>query len=208
MLPFSAIAFDLDNTLIDRDAAFLRLLTRWFPLANHNEALQIDDQGHGSREELFQYLSDGSSDAETLWQKFCREFPSFFVPDRPTNNFLTRITVPRAILTNGNSTLQRAKLKQTGLDKVFQADAIVISEEIGCAKPDRRAFQRLAETLQSRPDEILYVGDHFANDIQGAHTAGFQTCWITPEAPVNAPQEADILIRTPVELEKICPGII
>ncbi|WP_067459186.1 HAD family hydrolase [Actinomadura macra] len=58
------------------------------------------------------------------------------------------------------------------------ADAIATSQEWGAAKPSATFFARLIEWAQSTPDEILYVGDHPANDVTPAHAAGLRTALV------------------------------
>ncbi|WP_303621476.1 HAD family hydrolase [Actinomadura chibensis] len=55
------------------------------------------------------------------------------------------------------------------------ADAIATSQEWGAAKPDPAFFTRVAEWAPGSPNEIVYVGDHPANDIGPAKTAGLRT---------------------------------
>ncbi|WP_308198687.1 HAD family hydrolase [Actinomadura litoris] len=55
------------------------------------------------------------------------------------------------------------------------ADAIITSQEWGVAKPDPRFFARLTEWAPGAPDEIVYVGDHPANDTEPAKAAGLRT---------------------------------
>jgi HAD superfamily hydrolase (TIGR01549 family) len=55
------------------------------------------------------------------------------------------------------------------------ADAIATSAEWGVAKPSADFFQRVIEWAPGEPHEIIYVGDHPANDITPARTAGMRT---------------------------------
>ncbi|MFI6446808.1 HAD family hydrolase [Kitasatospora sp. NPDC050543] len=55
------------------------------------------------------------------------------------------------------------------------ADAIGTSSEWGLAKPDRRFFDRVAEWAPGERHEIVYVGDHPANDITPGRAAGLRT---------------------------------
>ncbi|MDL4776086.1 MULTISPECIES: HAD family hydrolase [Thermomonosporaceae] len=58
------------------------------------------------------------------------------------------------------------------------ADAIAASEEWGVAKPDPAFFERLIEWTPGEPEEIVYVGDHPANDIGPANAAGLRTAMV------------------------------
>ncbi|MEU4828840.1 HAD family hydrolase [Actinomadura sp. NPDC023710] len=67
-----------------------------------------------------------------------------------------------------------ARLRELGLP----ADGIATSEEWGVAKPDPGFFARLVEWAPGEPDEIVYVGDHPANDVVPARAAGLRTALV------------------------------
>lgn len=75
----------------------------------------------------------------------------------------------------GNQTVRAARLLR---DLHLPADAVATSGEWGAAKPDLAFFTHVTELAQAPPGEILYVGDHPANDITPARTAGLRTCLI------------------------------
>lgn len=82
------------------------------------------------------------------------------------------------IITNGPSAHQRMKLKQLGTQQWIPANHIFISSEVGIAKPDPRIFSLAASITQSAPNEILYIGDSYQNDIVGAKGVGWKTMWL------------------------------
>ncbi|WP_443071874.1 HAD family hydrolase [Streptomyces sp. WMMC940] len=55
------------------------------------------------------------------------------------------------------------------------ADLVVMSGELGVAKPDPRFFARVLETSGAVAHETLYVGDHPKNDVYPARRAGLRT---------------------------------
>lgn len=55
------------------------------------------------------------------------------------------------------------------------------SAEVGFAKPDRRFFAAIEQTLACRPTEILLVGDHYDCDYLGAQNAGWHSIWLQRE---------------------------
>ncbi len=81
------------------------------------------------------------------------------------------------IITNGFTELQQARLERTGLAHHF--DVLVISEQVGIAKPHRDIFDH-ALTLMGDParDRVLMVGDNPDSDILGGINAGLDTCWV------------------------------
>ncbi|OIH94674.1 HAD family hydrolase [Curtobacterium sp. MCBA15_001] len=76
------------------------------------------------------------------------------------------------LLTNGAGEQQRDKLAATGLDAAF--DAVCVSEEIGVAKPDPRAFGLLLAALDVTANACVFVGDDAAKDVAGARAAGMR----------------------------------
>jgi putative hydrolase of the HAD superfamily len=95
-------------------------------------------------------------------------------------------TIPRlrqaglrvGVLTNGPSEIQRRKLRATGVEPLV--DAVLISEEIGVAKPDVRAFAIAARALGAAATETAMVGDSLPNDVLGALAAGFgRVIWVS-----------------------------
>jgi YjjG family noncanonical pyrimidine nucleotidase len=83
-----------------------------------------------------------------------------------------------ALLTNGLASVQRGRVGQAGIEPFFRT--IVISEEVGLAKPDPRIFRLAVERLGIPAAGILCVGDSPSTDIRGGHMAGLDTCWYHP----------------------------
>lgn len=81
------------------------------------------------------------------------------------------------IITNGFVQLQQIRLEKTGLREYFEW--VVISEEVGVAKPDVAIFEHTFQ-LMGHPDKarILMVGDNADSDIRGGINAGIDTCWL------------------------------
>ncbi|MGP3920139.1 HAD family hydrolase [Nonomuraea sp. 10N515B] len=75
----------------------------------------------------------------------------------------------------GNQTARAAELLRA-LD--LPLDAIATSGEWGVAKPSPEFFTRLIHFAETTPDQIVYVGDHPANDIAPAQAAGLRTAHI------------------------------
>lgn len=80
------------------------------------------------------------------------------------------------LITNNESVHQRDKLARVGLDTGF--DAIVISDEVGVAKPDPAIFEHALALVELDPDEAMHVGDNRRADAQGAHDAGLRAVWL------------------------------
>ncbi|WP_022881148.1 HAD family hydrolase [Gryllotalpicola ginsengisoli] len=81
-----------------------------------------------------------------------------------------------ALVTNGPSVVQRAKLEATGLADAF--DAVVISAEAGVAKPEPRIFRTALDALGVAPGRAWHVGDSLEYDVAGAQAAGVRGVWL------------------------------
>lgn len=58
---------------------------------------------------------------------------------------------------------------------------LVISEEIGAAKPDPAIFDAAFHLLGDPPrEEVLIIGDSLTSDIAGGVNYGIDTCWFNP----------------------------
>ncbi len=84
-----------------------------------------------------------------------------------------------SIITNGLKEAQRPRLAHVGMIELF--DSIVVSDEIGVAKPDVRFFEYTYNSIPNPPDKskILVIGDNLMSDILGGQNFGVDTCWIS-----------------------------
>jgi 2-haloacid dehalogenase len=84
-----------------------------------------------------------------------------------------------AIVTNGLQAVQRSRFAHSAI-KDFITD-IIISEEIGAAKPHTTFFETAASRLGNPAKaDILIIGDSLTSDIQGGVNYGIDTCWFNP----------------------------
>lgn len=88
--------------------------------------------------------------------------------------------VNMGIITNGFTELQLVRLEKTGLKDVFAP--LVISEQVGIAKPDIGIFEHALTYMgEIQREQVLMVGDNPHSDILGGMNAGFDTCWLNCE---------------------------
>jgi 2-haloacid dehalogenase len=84
-----------------------------------------------------------------------------------------------AIITNGLQSVQRSRLAHSTIRDFISE--IIISEEIGIAKPDAAYFEAaFARTGYPAQREVLVIGDSLTSDIRGAVDYGIDTCWYNP----------------------------
>ncbi|MCA9948003.1 MAG: YjjG family noncanonical pyrimidine nucleotidase [Anaerolineales bacterium] len=84
------------------------------------------------------------------------------------------------IITNGLKDVQRKRLAHSKLGKYFVD--IIISDEIGSAKPDSKIFDvAFARMGNPQRDDVLMIGDSLTSDMQGGLNYGIDTCWYNPQ---------------------------
>ena len=80
------------------------------------------------------------------------------------------------MISNGNADQQRRKLKATEIDQRFEI--VVISSEVGIAKPDAGIFHEACRQMNVNPSDCIMVGDNWDRDVLGARLAGLRAIWL------------------------------
>jgi HAD superfamily hydrolase (TIGR01509 family) len=80
------------------------------------------------------------------------------------------------IITNGFKELQEEKIAICRISPLI--DTLVISEEIGYKKPDKRIFEAALVQAEAEPGESIYVGDSWDIDILPASACGMKSVWL------------------------------
>ena len=93
----------------------------------------------------------------------------------PALEALASKDIPLAVISNWDERL-RPLLRQLRLDRFFET--MVVSCEVGFAKPSPVIFDHAAKMLRLQPEQILHVGDSANEDLAGAESAGFQALLI------------------------------
>ncbi len=75
------------------------------------------------------------------------------------------------IISNGFIEVQHKKLESAGIGHYIKR--MVLSDEIGINKPDRRLFDYALEVTNSQAADTLLIGDNYDADILGAMQAGW-----------------------------------
>lgn len=84
-------------------------------------------------------------------------------------------------------------------------DAVTLSCEVGCAKPDPRMFRSTLAALGVSPEEAVMVGDNALADVAGALAVGMRAVWRPQPGQLLDPAvHPDAIIETLAEL----PGIL
>lgn len=181
------VMIDLDNTLNDRAAAVTAWIRgfcaeRSLPAGARSWMEANDNDGYGDRRALFATLADRyrlDESADELLaiyragvQGHLREVPgaSRCLAD------LRRAGHRLVVLSNGSGEAQQYKIDALGFRSLV--DAVVVSAEVGVAKPDAAIFELAASSVDLPLDGAWMVGDSALHDIGGAQALGLSTAWI------------------------------
>ncbi|EJQ94962.1 HAD family hydrolase [Bacillus cereus] len=196
--------FDLDDTLLDRDMAVDKLFSIIL------EKFYEDVKQHAVKNIMLQKFKEydkksyGHSDKVMVLESFFNEFPSKYrlprnsIQDFWNNNFpkcfsinqstiniinTIKLHVKVGIITNGSTQRQKAKIINTNLNRHF--DTIIISEETGFSKPDKRIFELALKKLNVQQEDVLFVGDDLEKDIAGCQNVNIKGIWFNPNMIKN-----------------------
>ncbi|MEN9568124.1 MAG: hypothetical protein RLZZ69_3320 [Cyanobacteriota bacterium] len=79
------------------------------------------------------------------------------------------------VITNGLTSTQLSRMRAAAIDRYFEV--IVISEAIGFAKPSRQIFDYTLSRFDLKTTEVLYIGDSLKYDFEGAKQADVDFCY-------------------------------
>ena len=106
-----------------------------------------------------------------------------------------------AMITNGTSASQRAKIDRFGLERFF--DYVLVEEEFGVGKPDERVYIHALEKIDARPSEAWIVGDNLEWEVASPQRLGITAIWHDPKGrglPRGSSVRPDRIIRSLPEL--------
>jgi putative hydrolase of the HAD superfamily len=138
---------------------------------------------------------DDSQLAEELAERFGVERRARHEVFADVSVALSRLTETHslALVTNGAACLQREKLAASGLNDYFEA--VVVSADLGIAKPDAAVFEHALSQLDVGSDHAVMVGDSISKDVDGAIAAGLGAVWVNRSGnpvPPNRPNLVEI----------------
>ncbi len=215
----NAVLFDLDNTLIDRDQArdrfFSFFLNRYFPhlapkstvWSDRMETLRALDQGgRGSKTAIYDYCFNDNPEmsSESFVELMRSKVASYSSWSDGAEELLYCLHArqhPMALVSNGSDS-QRIKIDAIEASRYF--DAILISDEVGIAKPDPGIFLQAMSRLDSTPDRSVFVGDSLEHDIVGARSVGMMTVYLKRSGDVDTGESlCDLVVSDMRELSDL-----
>ena len=122
------------------------------------------------------------------------------LPDAgPTLDRLGAMGLGLAVVTNGDGDQQRRKLVRMGL--LPRLDWVLISGEVGAAKPDPAIFERLLAQSGAPPERVLFVGDRPDKDVLPAREMGMAALQIDHSRRAGGPLVVHDLTEVAVRVE-------
>ena len=173
-----SVVFDVGETLMD-DSMFWSSWAQWVGVPHHTLAVlvgAVTALGHDNAEALRLIRPDLDLVAERAAREAAGHGESITEQDlySDVRTALSRLRDAGFwVGIAGNQTARAAELLR---ELRLPADGIATSGEWGVAKPAPEFFARLMQWAPGEPEEIVYVGDHPANDVMPAKAAGLRAC--------------------------------
>ncbi|GHA51110.1 hypothetical protein GCM10010372_58840 [Streptomyces tauricus] len=197
------LMLDLDNTLVDRDAAFREAASAFLtdhrlPVDDLAWLMSVDGSGYTPRDEVARAMAARYGAAVSAAS--VRDLLDRGAADRVVLAEAVRAALVAAvdagwtcvIVTNGRVGQQETKIRRTGLDRIVHG--WVISEAVGCKKPAPEIFRAAAAVAGPSQDGTSLneawlhgawlIGDSPHADIGGASALdGVRSVWVSAGRP-------------------------
>lgn len=201
--------FDLDGTLIDRDAGFAAWLDHLaeqhgIPAPDRQEIERLDRRLR-RREQFFDAVVarwPNLGDAGRIWAEYRRLMPTLAATYPGVLDGLRRLRVAGwrlGVVTNGEADNQEGKLAASGVGELI--DGWCVSGATGVRKPDAAIFRAALTRIGGQAAAGAWlVGDDPVADVAGGAAVGLRTVWISHGAEWGSADPApDFTVPTPAE---------
>ncbi|HLC74897.1 MAG TPA: HAD-IA family hydrolase [Candidatus Nanoarchaeia archaeon] len=214
---FTAILFDLDNTLIDfmtmkrasSEAAITAMLANGIEIEKEKATkilFELYDEFGWEYNLIFQrFLERVQKDVDykTLaaaiisYRKAQQAFMEPYPKVIPTLLEIKKRGIKLAIVTDAPQLKAWMRLTELKLQDFF--DVVVAFGQVPETKPSKLPFQKALDLLKEKPENVLMVGDMPHKDIAGAKAVGIKTCFakygctLHPLPKTNADYEIDAI---------------
>ena len=176
--------------------AFLRIDRFLWPLL-HGSKVGDRQEDKGERQEL-------AALAEQMSEDFLHLTTAHFSLLEGAEELVRYLAekYPLTVVTNGFVEVQYEKFDRSGLRDCFAH--IVLSEEVGCQKPNPRIYEEALRMNGVSAEEAVMIGDSWNSDIQGAINAGIDQIWIRKsQDPLPNGQSATYIVKSLAEVMEI-----
>lgn len=180
-MPYRAVLFDLDGTLIDTATDMLLTLRQLAEEHQQPHNINIEDYRgfitHGSAaliESIFGRPPQAECDRLQkryldLYQQNLNRNTHLFAGMPELLNHLNELNIPWGIVTNKPAWLARPIVSH--LPELAESRVLICADEVGRSKPHPEPIKQALKTMQMQAEETLYLGDA-ESDIIAAHAAG------------------------------------
>lgn len=232
-LVVDVVLFDLDGTLLDHRGAVRGALQRWLPtrgVAFADDAvgvwlaaedrhfpewragrISLVEQRRRRMVDFLNHLGDVAADSSVLDALFGEYLVHFEASWCMYDDVLPAIDALRAaglevaVLTNGESSQQAAKLHAVGLADLF--GEVLTASELGAWKPDPSIFHMACERLAVAPSRVVHVGDRHDLDVVAPRTIGMHAIHLdrTGEGPLAERDRIESLHDLLAGIDRLSP---
>ena len=108
------------------------------------------------------------------------------------------------VVSNGLGPVQRKRLVKAGLMEYL--DLLVVSCEVGYAKPDPAILQLAMRLADSTSETTLFIGDSIESDMGVAKAAGVDFVFIQPDGEFSAKGPRVLELRKTADLKSFLKG--
>ena len=180
------LILDLDNTLLDREVAFMRwseifVSDNDLDLKLIKNLIEFDNDGFKNRKIFAENISmklKGQLSNEEILEHYQKIYPHCFKLENDIKNSLIDLKnygYTLGIITNGPP-FQHDVIKNVELDKLV--GGWEVSETINIRKPNKRIAEALANRLKVNLGDGIVIGDSLA-DIELSKNINFKSIWIS-----------------------------
>ncbi|KYG59258.1 HAD family hydrolase [Planococcus maritimus] len=210
-----AVLFDLDGTLLNRDATVASFIAEQYerlrPSLGHipkvlyrERFIELDQRGYVWKDKVYRQLIQEFEieqvTMESLLEDYLDHFRFYCVPFEGLETLLESLKaqgLKLGIISNGKHPFQMGNIDALGI--AHHMDAILISESENLRKPDPEIFCRALGRLGVDAAESIFVGDHPVNDIDAAQAIGMFGVW----KPSSTLDEAPLANAQIVKLDEL-----
>ena len=183
-----AVGFDVDGTLYHAPEA-MSVEVGKILIQKAAEALSQDpdelaeeylkrrDEYRSNTQTLNSFGLDGERIFQDVWDTIAIE--KYVIPDKKLVKMIETLKKKYKlfIITNGSGSQVERKITYLGLD-YHDFDPRIYCYDQGWVKPEPAPFLAAIESLNLKPEEIVYVGDREDIDIEGAQAIGMKTIFV------------------------------
>ena len=200
------VYFDIDDTLLDHQQAEREALAdvrnRYLTIFGTLSVDELQETYHTINAPLWRKYADGEIGKQTVQQQRFERLLEAVNASHANATLVARYYMQRyaehwafipgareafeaiaehhavGVMTNGFAQVQEKKLDQFPVLRE-QSEAVVICEEVGALKPSPEVFEYATEQAGVEANEVLYVGDSYRSDVEGAQPVGWRVAWYT-----------------------------